>query len=603
MATTAVPSSNPVSRPGRKPDPVWDLVDVNEDGDVWCKRCQALIHGQGKTHVDRVRRHLDVKCPHRVKSAKITDSFPVRMKPAAVSDFHVKFAWWVYTTGMAFYKVEHRSLFNSLVLLNPDVSIPNRKQLAGPLLDQAYDRSLKDMTKLLAGNVVSLVTDAWTDVTGLSVINYVAVSGKKSCFLESVYTGERSHDAAYLSADIRRVISKYNFVDIGAVVTDNTAANKAMWAELQQGYAQVFFHGCVCHTLHLFVKDIVTRLPWLNDLQTRCKELVKFFKNNHALWHQLVSKLKVQGLRKPVMPGDTRWGSLLGCFDTVLAAESALFSVVSCRHFLVAKTKKQKKARREVHDLVTSTNFVPRLEKAVGMLKIVVQHLRHFEKNDTPVSDVYKMFIDLDKEVEGCGLSSGELKSIKALIKARFDFVYGDAHGLSYLLDPRFAGAGMDAVTRMSVERFLAEWHGTDKVDDVLIELATFPRFVKELQETTPRQWELLMKGKLKVYDIWCGLGRFPLLQSIALRLFRCASSSAASERNFSTHAYIHSKLRNRLAPEKVEKLVHIHFNAKNITEEDLEHYNDMEDMMREAEADDELDESNGNQLDDYHYY
>ncbi|RLN86260.1 hypothetical protein BBJ28_00020768, partial [Nothophytophthora sp. Chile5] len=540
-----------------------------------------------KTHEDRVRRHLDVKCPHRVKSAKITDTFPVRMKLAVVSDFHVKFAWWVYTTGMAFYKVEHRSLFNPLVLLNPDISIPNHKHLAGPLLDQAYDRSLKDMTKLLAGNVAALVTDAWTDVTGLSVINYVAVSGKKSCFLESVYTGERNHDVAYLSADIRRVIGKYNFFDIGAVGTDNTAANKAMWAELQ-GYPQVFFHGCVCHTLHLFVKDVVTRLPWLNDIQTRCKQLTKFFKNNHALWHQLVSKLKVQGLRKLVMPDDTRWGSLLGCFDTVLAAESALFS---------------KKTQREVHDLVTPTDFVPRLEKAVGMLKIVVQHLRHFEKNDTPVSDVYKMFIDLNKEVEGCGLSSGELESVKALIKARFDFVYGNAHVLRYLLDPRFAGAGMDAVTRKSVERFLAEWHSTDKVDDVLIELATFPRFMKELQEITPRQWELLMNGKLKVYGLWCGLGRFPLLQSIALRLFRCASSSAASERNFSTHAYIHSKLRNRLASEKVEKLVHIHFNAKNIAEEELEHYNDMEDMMREAEADDELDKSSGNQLDDYHYY
>ncbi|KAG6961245.1 hypothetical protein JG688_00009192 [Phytophthora aleatoria] len=37
------------------------------------------------------------------------------------------------------------------------------------------------------------------------------------------------------------------------------------------------------------------------------------------------------------------------------------------------------------------------------------------------------------------------------------------------------------------------------------------------------------------------------------MQLFRYAASSAASERNFSTHGYIHSKLRNRLAPERLE--------------------------------------------------
>ncbi|KAE8887789.1 hypothetical protein PF003_g28085 [Phytophthora fragariae] len=81
------------------------------------------------------------------------------------------------------------------------------------------------------------------------------------------------------------------------------------------------------------------------------------------------------------------------------------------------------------------------------------------------------------------------------------------------------------------------------------------------------------------------GLHQFPLLQQAVLQIFRCASSSAAPEQNISTHGYIHSKLRNRLAPEKVEKLVSIFLDAKNIDSGDLDHYNDIEDLIREAQA------------------
>ncbi|OWY97613.1 Transposase [Phytophthora megakarya] len=68
-----------------------------------------------------------------------------------------------------------------------------------------------------------------------------------------------------------------------------------------------------------------------------------------------------------------------------------------------------------------------------------------------------------------------------------------------------------------------------------------------------------------------CGIKHYDLLQSVAKQLFRYTGSTAAAERNFSTHAFIHSKLRNRLSPDRVEKLVYIFFNAKNVNNEDLD--------------------------------
>ncbi len=50
-------------------------------------------------------------------------------------------------------------------------------------------------------------------------------------------------------------------------------------------------------------------------------------------------------------------------------------------------------------------------------------------------------------------------------------------------------------------------------------------------------------------------------LSQIAIKLFNLVTSSAASERNFSTMGFVHSKERNRVNPDTVEKLVFIKSN------------------------------------------
>ncbi|KAG3008497.1 hypothetical protein PC121_g16912 [Phytophthora cactorum] len=58
------------------------------------------------------------------------------------------------------------------------------------------------------------------------------------------------------------------------------------------------------------------------------------------MWADLSDRLKEKGHRVLVKPGDKRWGSLLACFQTILVAYGILFSFVSARGFLKAKTKK-----------------------------------------------------------------------------------------------------------------------------------------------------------------------------------------------------------------------------------------------------------------------
>jgi hypothetical protein len=67
----------------------------------------------------------------------------------------------------------------------------------------------------------------------------------------------------------------------------------------------------------------------------------------------------------------------------------------------------------------------------------------------------------------------------------------------------------------------------------------------------------------------------WPLLQDIAITLFAMVTSSAASERKFSTFCFIHSKLRNSLAAEKVQKLVFIKTNYPSFAENLVEYSDD----------------------------
>jgi hypothetical protein len=75
-------------------------------------------------------------------------------------------------------------------------------------------------------------------------------------------------------------------------------------------------------------------------------------------------------------------------------------------------------------------------------------------------------------------------------------------------------------------------------------------------------RFKMLMKGRKTPLQYWQSDGaEWPDLQKIGVKLFTLATSSASSERNFSTMGFVRSKLRNSLSTETVEKLVYIKTN------------------------------------------
>ncbi|OWY91995.1 Transposase, partial [Phytophthora megakarya] len=117
--------------------------------------------------------------------------------------------------------------------------------------------------------------------------------------------------------------------------------------------------------------------------------------------------------------------------------------------------------------------------------------------------------------------------------------------------------------TTATVETFIVKWHGIDVGCNVLVELSRFKAMVKSLESS--RRLELCNSSKILVVDFWSGIEGYPPFQAVAVMSFNSVCSSAASERNLSTHKFFHSTLRNPLKTISVEMLVHLSFNARNV--------------------------------------
>ena len=64
------------------------------------------------------------------------------------------------------------------------------------------------------------------------------------------------------------------------------------------------------------------------------------------------------------------------------------------------------------------------------------------QSNLAEVPTVYKAFYKLLGVFEQLSILDEATKYLKKLSKVRFDFMYGDTHGVGYLLDPRYIGLG-----------------------------------------------------------------------------------------------------------------------------------------------------------------
>lgn len=193
--------------------------------------------------------------------------------------------------------------------------------------------------------------------------------------------------------------------------------------------------------------------------------------------------------------------------------------------------------------------------------------LGKLEADEAHLSLVYHYFGEMYKNFDSN-------KTIQDKVKRRWDFLSTESSGISYMLTPKYAADGFyvdnDKVDILShVNKFVSSRYLElgDKAEQEMVQ------FLSKMSTLPDARRETIFKLDAKSYWNIFGRHEFPALYLCAKSINEMICSSAASERVWSIYRFIHSRLRNRLSNDKVEKLAFVYVNCAILDKHDQTDY------------------------------
>jgi hypothetical protein len=153
-------------------------------------------------------------------------------------------------------------------------------------------------------NGVSIVSDGWTNVKGKPLINILAVSKSGAIFLSAHDYSDRYKTGINIADALLKTIQDIGPYNVIQVITDNAANCKAAEAIIEDRYPNIFWSGCLAHTMNLLMHDIIKMKDhdyrWIGALYKRGKKMIRFI-TNHSMAHYIFrshSKLELLKIAK-----------------------------------------------------------------------------------------------------------------------------------------------------------------------------------------------------------------------------------------------------------------------------------------------------------------
>eukprot|EP00253_Pinus_taeda_P002348 PITA_02348 len=368
--------------------------------------------------------------------------------------------------------------------------------------------SLNRMTSSWTDHGVSIVSDGWTNVKGKPFISVLAVFVSGAIFLNAYDYSDKFKTVINITEALLETIDGIGPYNVIQVITDNAPNCKAAGAIIEDKYPNIFWTGCLVHTLNLLMHDVVknknAQYKWISDLYKKGKQMIKFITNHsntHSLFrsHSRLELLKI---------AETRFGSYYLTFKRLLKVRESLASMVSSPHWQVLKERATNATDRRGFELVEETALD-------GQFWSSVRQVLDFTK---PIDHMIR-FADTDKPVIG-------------EVYEQTDTMLGQIKDIVHNRDPDLYKLIHDFVC--------VQWGG----------IRTKPHLDAEVTRGYLEALEKLIPDREECAVVHLEIGRY-------------FNGTGLFEKCWSTYNFIHNVKRNRLNENRVESLVYVHYNLR----------------------------------------
>lgn len=502
------------------------------------------------------------------------DTISVGQRDAASQAFAKLF----FRTGIPFRVADSLAMKDFVKKLRPAYVdlLPSAEVIGGTFLNKEYDDLFERGKSFLAGALYySLVSDGWSNLRNEHMVNFVIiVPGHKPFFFKSVSTVGIRQTSQAIAKEIMDVINLLGEAKCVSVVTDNASNMRGAWDIIEDKYPHIFANGCGAHVMNLLIKDIC-EIERYQDTLSEVQFLVRFVKDHHhvlAKFNELRRQYNISKTLCLTVP--TRWYTHFNSCETLNKAKYAMTQLLEEGVLDEISGRAQVERFRKI---IGDMNFWIRLKEIIKVLSLPTSIIGKFESDKSDLFTVYDYFMRLSGHWATIdGLDPAHVDRLNDIVSARWAFIHTSSMGFAYMLTPSCAKKPWAATDKLSTKKELKKYidvffHGNEEsILKCKDEVESFLTLMGDLSADLEEEF-FAMTGR----QYWSQYGKqeFPYLAQIACRMYAVPTSSAAAERVWSIYAFIHTKKRNRLSMEKVEKLAFIYINHSLLDDMDDKDY------------------------------
>ena len=478
--------------------------------------------------------------------------------------------------------------------VNKRIHVPSSKVLSRRMEVRA-ESTMQQVHNILASvktNLVSVgfTTDLWTsraqDAYMSLTCSFIDKNWRLHRYTPFVKHFPGSHTGERIALELDEMIDELGLSSPNITkysVNDNASNQKKAIRES----VYLTEYNCDLHTLQLQINDTFKDVDGMKHVLSKSKLIAKFTNQSPQAMEQLKKECKKRKIafKKPKNSQETRWNSAYTCMESILYLKPVLKDLM------------------EVDDkwLEFSLNFREwkLLEGAVKLLKPFLVATKTLEAESTPtinlvIEEIFGLKTGLESFIakpQNCQYGVTFARSLLKNLEKRFPSCGAQRfeRSAANYLDPCLKGVHLGKLNLLesTKDALDVQYSVPDDVEEqetgeeVNLELSPTSRLLKQARLKKNDHSTSKLKSEMDKYESYSFAPRksnilywwkinesmFPRLAKIARTILAIPSSSAKSERVFSTGGNIVTAKRCRLGPRRVEQLIVIRENLARIKE------------------------------------